>query len=189
MALFDFILRQRAVSMAGHSRSIDMIRWLLLPALLVALPLQAETSTAPDPAVLASTSSMLAPAPAPMPLQHPPATQGAAPQSVVPRQILAMDRILPGTTEDEVKALLNDEVRALVNLYLGGKIRQWYFRQDRPGAVFILEVTSLEEAEKLVADLPLTRTGLLAYDLIPIGPYIPLATMIPPEGPPKRKKR
>lgn len=150
-----------------------MTRWLFLPALLVALPLHAETLNAP-----AAASTTL-----------PSVTQGAAPQAVMPRQVLAMDRILPGTTEDKVKALLNDEVRALVNLYLGGKIRQWYFRQDRPGAILILEVGSLEEAEKLVADLPLTRTGLLAYDLIPIGPYIPLATMIPPEGPPKRKKR
>jgi len=181
MTLFDFIPRQRTVSMAGHFRSIDMTRWLLLSALLVALPLQAETINAPalvTPTAAAQTSA-----------SHSPLSQGAAPQVVVPRQILAMDRILPGTTEDKVKALLNDEVRALVNLYLGGKIRQWYFRQDRPGAILILEVSSLEEAEKLVADLPLTRTGLLAYDLIPIGPYIPLATMIPPEGPPKRKKR
>ncbi|MFP5429919.1 MAG: hypothetical protein ACLGHE_02920 [Gammaproteobacteria bacterium] len=117
------------------------------------------------------------------------ATQGAAPQVVAPRQVLALDRILPGTTEDKVKALLPDEVRALVNLYLGGKIRQWYFRQDRPGAVLILEVGDMDEAERIVGSLPLTRGGLLAYDLIPIGPYVPLATLLPPEAAGKRKKR
>lgn len=181
MTLFDFILEQRTVSMAGHFRSIDMTRWLILPALLLAPSLHAETATAS--AASTQTAGIEAP------FVHHATTQGAAPQAVMPRQILAMDRILPGATEDKVKALLNDEVRALVNLYLGGKIRQWYFRQDRPGAILILEVGSLEEAEQLVAGLPLTRSGLLAYDLIPIGPYIPLATMIPPEGPPKRKKR
>lgn len=158
-----------------------MTRWLFLPTLLLAPSLQAETINVPETTIQTATVQVSPP--------QPPATQGAAPQAVMPRQILAMDRILPGATEDKVKALLNDEVRALVNLYLGGKIRQWYFRQDRPGAILILEVGSLEEAEALIAGLPLTRSGLLAYDLIPIGPYIPLATMIPPEGPPKRKKR
>lgn len=149
-----------------------MTRWPLLLLLTLALPLQAETT---DALAAATTQA--------------PAMQGAAPQSVAPRQILAMDRILPGATEDKIKSLLSDEARAVVNLYLAGNIRQWYFRQDRPGAVLILETDSMEEAEKLVGSLPLTRSGLLAYDLIPIGPYIPLATMIPPESPQKRKKR
>lgn len=125
----------------------------------------------------------------PAPVTEPVTTQGAAPQVIAPRQVLALDRILPGTTEDKVKALLPDEVRALVNLYLGGKIRQWYFRQDRPGAVLILEVGDMDEAERIVGSLPLTRGGLLAYDLIPIGPYVPLATLLPPEVTGKRKKR
>ncbi len=116
----------------------------------------------------------------------PPAAQGAAPVVSTPRLVLAMDRILPGTTEDKVKARLGEEVRAVVNLYLAGHIRQWYFRQDRPGAVFILEVEHLEEAEKLVESLPLSRAGLIAYDLVPLGPYVPLATLLNP--PPARKK-
>ena len=45
------------------------------------------------------------------------------------------------------------------------------------------------EAERIVGGLPLTRSGLLAYDLIPIGPYVPLATLLPPEVSGKRKKR
>lgn len=116
----------------------------------------------------------------------PPTAQGAAPVVSTPRLVLAMDRILPGTTEDKVKARLAEEVRAVVNLYLAGHIRQWYFRQDRPGAVFILEVEHLEEAEKLVESLPLSRAGLIAYDLVPLGPYVPLATLLNP--PPARKK-
>lgn len=158
-----------------------MTRWPLLLSLVAAMPLHAETTPAPEtPAAITAAQEFVS---------HPLAAQGAAPQAVQAHQILAMDRILPGATEDKVKALLNDEVRAVVNLYLGGKIRQWYFRQDRPGAILVLEVDNQEEAEKLLAGLPLSRAGLLAYDLIPIGPYVPLATMIPPEGPQKRKKR
>lgn len=155
-----------------------MTRRILLASLMAIMP-------------LATQAESVAPAPAePAPVTHQAITQGAAPQVVKPRQVLALDRILPGTTEDKVKALLGDEVKALVNLYLGGKIQQWYFRQDRPGAILILEVSDMDEAERIVGSLPLTRSGLLAYDLVPIGPYVPLATLIPPEpAGNKRKKR
>lgn len=164
-----------------------MIHRIFLATLLVTLPL--ATLAEPVANAPAEPAAALPPAATPLVAVPPPVTQGGAPQVIAPRQILAMDRILPGTTEDKVKALLSDEVKALVNLYLGGKIRQWYFRQDRPGAVLILEVGSMEEAERIVGSLPLTRSGLLAYDLIPIGPYVPLATLIPPEPTGKRKKR
>lgn len=107
-------------------------------------------------------------------------------------QVLALDRILPGATEDKLKALLPEEARQALNLYLGGHLRQWYFRQDRPGAIFVLEVNSLDEARQLLAGLPLVRAGLVDYDLVPIGPYIPLATLPPAprtETPPPRKRR
>lgn len=153
-----------------------MTRWPLIFCLLPAILMAQETPATPSSPLEVSLTSASA-------------EQEQPPQVIVPRQVLAMDRIQPGATEDKLKALLPDEVRAIVNLYLGGKIRQWYFRQDRPGAILILEVGSMEEAERVIGSLPLTRSGLLAYDLIPIGPYVPLATMIPPEPSSKRKKR
>lgn len=111
------------------------------------------------------------------------------PQAIAPQMVLAMDRILPGATEDKVKALLPDEARAVLNLYLTGQVRQWYFRQDRPGVVFLLEAQSVESARAMVDALPLSKAGLLAYDLIPIGPYIPLATLLNPPAPAKTGKK
>lgn len=110
-------------------------------------------------------------------------------QAIAPQMVLAMDRILPGATEDKVKAMLPDEARAVLNLYLTGQVRQWYFRQDRPGVVFMLEAESLESAQAMVDALPLSKAGLLAYDLIPIGPYIPLATLLNPPAPAKAGKK
>jgi hypothetical protein len=164
-----------------------MNRYLVLIGLLgVAFNTHADTAAAEPAAPASATAPGLA-----APALSPPAaiSQGAAPQVIAPRQVMAMDRILPGATEDKIKALLPDEVKAVVNLYLAGKIRQWYFRQDRPGAILILEVNDMGEANRIIDMLPLTRSGLLAYDLIPIGPYLPLATMIPPESAGKRKKR
>lgn len=117
------------------------------------------------------------------------AAQGAEPQAFAPRLVLAMDRILPGATEDKIKALLPDEARAVLNLYLAGQVREWYFRQDRPGVVFLLETDSLEAAQATVAALPLSKAGFLAYDLIPVGPYIPLATLLNPPAPSKAGKK
>jgi hypothetical protein len=37
--------------------------------------------------------------------------------------------------------ILPNEVRETINLYLDGKIDQWYSLQDRRGVVFILNVT------------------------------------------------
>ncbi len=109
--------------------------------------------------------------------------------AIAPQMVLAMDRILPGATEDKIKALLPEEARAVLNLYLTGQVRQWYFRQDRPGVVFMLEAGSVESAQAMVDALPLSKAGLLAYDLIPIGPYIPLATLLKPASPAKTGKK
>lgn len=140
---------------------------LALLACLLSLGLASQTRPA-----IADTP----PSPEPSPV-----SQGAAPQAIAPRLVLAMDRILPGATEARVKALLPDEARAILNLYLAGQVRQWYFRQDRPGAVFLLEADSLEGAQAMVDSLPLSKAGLIAYDLIPVGPYIPLSTLLNPE--------
>lgn len=116
-----------------------------------------------------------------------PAATADKPQAIAPQMVLAMDRILPGSTEDKIKALLPEEGRAVLNLYLAGQIREWYFRQDRPGAIFLLEADSLEAAQATLDALPLSKAGLIAYDLVPVGPYIPLATLLKPAAPAKKK--
>ncbi|MGH8494493.1 MAG: hypothetical protein ACRERR_15500 [Moraxellaceae bacterium] len=110
-------------------------------------------------------------------------------QAIAPQLVLAMDRILPGATEAKIKALLPDEARAVLNLYLTGQVSQWYFRQDRPGVVFLLKADSVESAQAMVDALPLSKAGLLAYDLIPVGPYIPLATLLNPAPASKPSKK
>lgn len=121
--------------------------------------------------------------------ESPGSDAGNTPQIIKPRLILAMDRILPGATENEIKARLPEEARAVLNLYLAGQVQQWYFRQDRPGVVLLLQVDSEDGAQTLVDSLPMSRAGLLAYDLVPLGPYIPLATLLHPPAPAKPAKK
>lgn len=91
--------------------------------------------------------------------------------------MLAIGRLTPGTTPRELGAVLPEEVRDTVKLYLSGKIDQWYVRKDQTGVVFILNITDADEARRTLAQLPLGRAKLMEFDLIPLGPLSPLAAL------------
>lgn len=93
-------------------------------------------------------------------------------------QIIAMDRLKPGVSEERIGAYLLDEIRAGLVLYLKDKIRTFWFRQDAPGAVLLMECESMEEARSLVDSLPFVTEGIVDFDLIPIGPFAPLAMVV-----------
>ncbi len=74
--------------------------------------------------------------------------------------------------------IMPSEVRETVQLYLAGKIDQWYSRKDQNGVVFILNVNSVEEAHKLLEALPLGKAKLMEFELIPVGPLNPLRGLL-----------
>lgn len=89
-------------------------------------------------------------------------------------RILAIGTINPGTEQAEVLAILPNEVRETVDLYLDGKIEQWYSLQDRPGVAFILNVTDPAVAHEMLEKLPMGQARLMRFELIPLGPLNPL---------------
>jgi hypothetical protein len=89
-------------------------------------------------------------------------------------RILAIGTINPDVDQARVLAILPNEVRETVQLYLAGKIDQWYSLQDRRGVAFILNVTDLTAAHKILEDLPLGQAHLMSFELIPLGPLNPL---------------
>ena len=89
-------------------------------------------------------------------------------------RILAIGTINPGIDQPTVLAILPNEVRETVNLYLDGKIEQWYSLQDRQGVAFILNVTEPATAHEMLENLPLGRAHLMSFELIPLGPLKPL---------------
>src|ERR1700761_2226 len=98
-------------------------------------------------------------------------------KTVPTTKILALGHLT--TTREEVikRNIMPSEVRQTVQLYLDGKIDQWYTRKDQNGVVFIMNVTSIEEAHKLLEALPLGKAKLLKFELIPIGPLNPLRVL------------
>ena len=89
-------------------------------------------------------------------------------------RILAIGTINPGIDLTKARAILPDEVRETVNLYLNGKIEQWFSLQDRTGVVFILNVTDIDAAHTMLEKLPLGQSHYISFELIRLGPLNPL---------------
>ena len=97
-------------------------------------------------------------------------------------KVLAIGRFLAPPTPEQVKAIFPKEVPDTVRLYLAGKIDQWWIRQTQTGPVFLLNVTSLEEARALMEELPLGQAGLMKHEFIELGPLTPLHLLLTDGG-------
>jgi hypothetical protein len=100
--------------------------------------------------------------------------QGAAMKTTPTTKILAIGTINPGFEQSQVFAVLPEEVRETVDLYLDGKIEQWYSLQGKPGVAFIINVTDPAVAHEMLEKLPLGKAHMMSFELIPIGPLNPL---------------
>src|SRR5580658_5969420 len=101
------------------------------------------------------------------------------PFPVVPTtKILAIGQFTKVPTPEQIKEIFPKEVSATVRLYLAGKIDQWWIRQTQTGPVFLLNVTSLEEARALMEKLPLGQAGLMKHEFIELGPLTPLHLLL-----------
>lgn len=104
--------------------------------------------------------------------------QAVVPPAVPTTRVLAIGRVTPKFTPEALRAVLPEEVRQTVQLYLRGKISDWYARNDRVGVVFVLNTSDPKEAQQLLGALPFGRQGLMDFDLIPVGPLAPLGVLV-----------
>lgn len=74
---------------------------------------------------------------------------------------------------------MKEELRATVQLYLEGKIVQWYAQCDAPGVVFHFQAGSVEQVQAWIAQLPLVQQQLVDVELQRLGPLMPLGLMFP----------
>jgi len=92
--------------------------------------------------------------------------------------VFALLKAKPGVTRDQIMAIMPAEIRATVQLYLEGKIREWYAREDGKGAVFLLNTGDVAEASSIMESLPLARENMLDHEYIPVSPLMPLRLLI-----------
>ncbi len=88
--------------------------------------------------------------------------------------VLAILTVKEGITREQIMAVMPDEVRQTVQLYLNGMIREWYSRGDGRGAVFLLDTRDVAEAHAIMDALPLGKFQLMDHEYIPVGPLMPL---------------
>ena len=76
------------------------------------------------------------------------------------------------SASDFTPELLEEEAERARQLYADGIFRQMWGRADHPGAMILLEAASIDEAQAVLASLPLAVREMLALDLLaPITPY------------------
>jgi hypothetical protein len=98
-------------------------------------------------------------------------------------KLLAIGTLAPGADQQAVMKILPSEMRATAELYLNGKIDQWYSLQGRPGVVFVLNVTDSVAAKAMLDALPLGQARLMTFELTPLGPLSPLRQLLGKAGP------
>ena len=104
-------------------------------------------------------------------------------QTTPTTKILAIGTFPPGTDMKLVQHILPTEVRETAQLYLDGKIDQWYSLEDRAGVAFILNVRDVNQAHEMLEALPLGKAHLMTFSLLPIGPLNPLRQLLNPPSP------
>ena len=109
-------------------------------------------------------------------------TASGVPSVAIPKTtaVLVIQTPRRGVTAQQVMAVIPAEVRATVNLYLNGKIREWYSRGDGKGVIVLVEAKSEDEARAIVETLPLAKEQLMDQQYIPVGPLMPLRALVGP---------
>src|SRR4051812_15486433 len=98
------------------------------------------------------------------------------PSAAIPKTtaVFVIETPKQGVTPQRVMAVIPEEIRATVRLYLDGKIREWYSRGDGKGVVFLVDAKTEDEARALIDTLPLAKEQLMDYQYVPVGPLMPL---------------
>src|SRR5246500_4209624 len=92
--------------------------------------------------------------------------------------VMVILTVKAGVAREQVMAVMPAEIRETVQLYLNGKIREWYSRGDGRGAVFLLDTKDVAQAHAIMEGLPLARENLLDHEYIAIGPLFPLRLLM-----------
>ncbi len=82
-----------------------------------------------------------------------------------------------GVTREQVMAVMPAEIRQTVQLYLNGKIREWYSRGDGRGVVLLLDTRDVAEAQTIMEGLALAKQNIVDHEYIAVGPLLPLGLL------------
>ena len=99
--------------------------------------------------------------------------------------VIVILTVKAGVTREQVMAIMPAEIRATVQLYLNGKIREWYSRGDGRGVVLLLDASDVAEAQAIMEGLPLAKEDVMVHEYIAVGPLLPLRLLMANPAPGK----
>jgi hypothetical protein len=147
---------------------------LLLSILFAAYPLASVLQTQSDATQRPSDAPSAKPSDAPSP------KTADTPPSPKTTEVMVILTARQGVTRQQIMSVMPAEIRATVKLYLDGKIRQWYSKGDGKGVIFLMDAKTAEEAHAIVDTMPLSKENLVDHEYIPVGPLMPLGSLIGP---------
>jgi hypothetical protein len=103
-----------------------------------------------------------------------------SPASTKVTHVLATLTVKEGVQREAIMKVMPGEVRSTVQLYLDGRIQQWFARGDGKGVVFLLDCKTVEEAKAILETLPLIKENFASFEYMPLGPLTPLRLLIAP---------
>jgi hypothetical protein len=92
--------------------------------------------------------------------------------------VMVILTVKAGVTREQVMAVMPAEIRQTAQLYLNGKIREWYSRGDGRGVVFLLDSRDVAEGHAIMDGLPLAKQDLMDHEYIAVGPLLPLRLLL-----------
>jgi len=88
--------------------------------------------------------------------------------------VIVIVTVKAGVTREQVMAVMPAEIQQTLQLYLSGKIREWYSRGDGRGVILLLDTRDVAEARAIMEGLPLGQQKLVDDEFIPVGPLMAL---------------
>jgi hypothetical protein len=110
-------------------------------------------------------------------MTHPSAAQAQA-TSPTTTGVIVILTAKAGVARERVMAVMPAEIRETVQLYLNGKIREWFSRSDGRGVVFLLDARDVAEAQAMMERLPLAKEDVVDHEYVAVGPLLPLRLLI-----------
>jgi hypothetical protein len=87
-------------------------------------------------------------------------------------QVLVIARVVEGTPMEKVLPLVKAEAETVWEKYSAEIVRSVHYIADMSGAILMLEVPSLEQAQEIAAQFPMVKAEVLRCELLPLKPYI-----------------
>jgi hypothetical protein len=93
-------------------------------------------------------------------------------------KVFAIGKGVKPLTDEVRQQMMPKEVPHTLKLYLEGKIEQFFFINEKPGVVFLMNAESVDEAKAIVGEMPLAAAGILDFEFLPVGPLKPLGMLL-----------